>query len=443
MTAASVALTRLLASVEMARAYTLAVMLTILGSFAIESMSGLPTLLAAEAALCVIGVLILVVRREELTLLRLAPTTLLFFVVWALASALWSTGAGKSFQGWCALVGVAILAIVVGHIRDTLQTVRALGDALRWMLAISLGMEIFSGLLIDMPITFLAIEGNLAFGGPLQGIFGSRNMLGFIAVIAVITFEVERRTLSVPQAIAVPSVVLAGLLAVMSASPTVLVLAVAVGVATIALSLVRRADTATRPRWQWTIAIVTTLGLIVAFVLRHPIIRMLDAGSDFSTRADLWNVLLDYWQKRPIHGWGWYGPWQTGQYPLNAINYFTDDRHASALNAYFDTLLQLGAAGLVLFLLLGGIALVRSWLVASIRRSIVYAWTPLVLVTLAVDSMFESFTLTGAGWFLLVLCALRAGQSRSWRENIDAAQTGTITTLPPEENHYGGDGQGS
>ena len=35
--------------------------------------------------------------------------------------------------------------------------------------------------------------------------------------------------------------------------------------------------------------------------------------------------------------------------------------------------------------------------------------------------MFESFTLVGIGWLTLVLCAVRAGQSRSWRERIDAA----------------------
>ena len=38
--------------------------------------------------------------------------------------------------------------------------------------------------------------------------------------------------------------------------------------------------------------------------------------------------------------------------------------------------------------------------------------------------MFESFTLFGFGWLLLVLCAVRAGQSRSWRERIDAIDEG-------------------
>ena len=84
--------------------------------------------------------------------------------------------------------------------------------------------------------------------------------------------------------------------------------------------------------------------------------------------------------------------------------------------AYFDVLLQAGWIGLIFFVALAGVALVRSWIDASERRSIVYAWTPLVLVALLVDSMFESFTLAGMGWMLLVVCAVRAGQSRSWRE---------------------------
>ena len=171
------------------------------------------------------------------------------------------------------------------------------------------------------------------------------------------------------------------------------------------------------------------LALTAAFALRHAIIALLDAGSDFSIRATLWNTILDFVALKPIEGWGWFGAWARGEYPFTYINFLLDDRHQSALNAFFDVLLQLGTAGLVLFLLLGGVALVRSWLVASVRRSVVYAWTPITLITLAVDSVFESFTLVGAGWFLLVLCALRAGQSRSWRENIDAAHTGVIPTL--------------
>lgn len=433
MTTSQARLSRLLGSVEMARAYTLTALGATFGSFAIERMTSAMTFATIIMILGILGVAILFVRREELSLLRIAPTSLLMFLLLALISILWTTDRADTFTGWLWLLGFALLAITIGHIRDTLQTVRAIGDTLRVMLALSLGVEILSGILLDVPILFLDVEGNLAIGGPIQGLFGTRNMLGFIAVIALITFVIEWRTQSLAAPIAVPSIGLAGFLALLSASPTVLVLAFAVGVVTLALTIVRHTPSRRRNFVQWMLGALVAAALGVAFVFRHQIIAWMGAGSDFSTRADLWNQILDFVAVKPLQGWGWFGPWQRGEYPFTYINYLLDDRHETALNAYFDVLLQLGIVGLLLFLLLGGVALVRSWLVASARRSVVYAWTPLVLVTLAVDSMFESFTLAGAGWFMLVLCALRAGQSRSWRESIDAANTGVIPTLRAQE----------
>ncbi|TFB17633.1 O-antigen ligase family protein [Microbacterium sp. 3H14] len=426
-------LVRLLGSVELARAFALATLTTVFASYAIERMTSKVTLATIITVLCFLGAAILWVRRDELSLLRIAPSSLIAFLGWALVSLVWTTDRSDTLFGWMSLFGYAFLAITIGHIRDTLQTVRAIGDTLRALLAVSLGLEILSGILLDLPFTFLAIQGNLAEGGPIQGLFGSRNMLGFIAVIALITFVIEWRTQSVNPPLAVVSIGLAGSLAFLSASPTVLVLAVAVGTVTLALTIVRHTSPARRNIVQLVLGILVTLTLTIAFALRHQIIALLDAGSDFSIRASLWNTILDFVAVRPINGWGWFGEWARGEYPFTFINFQLDDHHQSALNAFFDVLLQLGAAGLVLFLLLGGVALIRSWLVASVRRSVVYAWTPIMLVTLAVDSMFESFTLVGAGWFMLVLCALRAGQSRSWRENIDAVHTGAIPTLRPQE----------
>ncbi|WP_314422901.1 O-antigen ligase family protein [uncultured Microbacterium sp.] len=423
---------RLLGSAEFARAFTIAVLAAVFGSYLIERMTSRVTLATIIGGLCLLGLGILWVRRAELSALRIAPSSLLAFLAWALVSLVWTTDKSDSFLGWLELLCFALLAITVGHIRDTLQTVRALGDTLRALLALSLALEILSGVLLDIPFVFLGIQGDLAVGGPIQGIFGSRNMLGFVTVIALITFFVEWRSQSLSARVAVPSMGLALLLAFLSASPTVLVLAAAVGTGAVALMIVRHAPPERRSVVQWVLGVLVTLALSAAFLLRHSIIALMNAGSDFSIRATLWNKILDFVALKPIEGWGWFGSWARGEYPFTFINFQLGDRHQSALNAYFDVLLQLGTAGLVLFLLLGGIALVRSWLVASVRRSVVYAWTPLMLVTLAVESMFESFTIVGAGWFMLVLCALRAGQARSWRENIDAANTGAIPTLRSE-----------
>jgi len=426
------ALRALLDSAEFARAYTLASLTAVFGSFLIEHLASRATLVTIITVLAVIGVVILMTRRAELSLLRFAPSSLLAFLLLAFASMFWSADSSTTLSGWATLLGYAVIAITIGHVRDTLQTVRAIGDTLRWLLSISLGLELLSGVLLDTPFTRLGIEGNLALGGPIQGIFGTRNMLGLMAVVALITFVIEWRTQSVSRGVGVASVALGGFLALLSASPTVVVLAAAVGVATTALTLVRHARPERRTMVQWMLGAGVAVALALAFALRHQIIRFLDAGSDFSMRADLWNLLLDFSAQQPLAGWGWFGPWPENEFPFIYMNFLLDQSHRSALNAYFDALLQLGWIGLALFLILGGVALVRSWLVASVRRSVVYAWTPLLLVTLAVESMFESFTLTGAGWVLLVLCALRAGQSRSWREVIDAAHTGVVPTLRPE-----------
>ncbi len=423
----------LLSSAEFAQAYALTALAATFGSFAIQRLTSSVTLVAVISLLAVVGLGILWVRRAELTLLRFAPSSLLAFLALALLSALWTTDTGDTLNGWIALLGYTVIAITIGHVRDTLQTVRAIGDTLRWLLVLSLGLELLSGVLLDMPFPFLGIQGNLAGGGPIQGIFGTRNMLGFVAVIALITFVIEWRSRSVTRGVGVASIALAGMLALLSSSPSVVVLAAGVGVATAALSIVRHAPPERRALAQWALGALVTVGLLTAFALRHQIIRVLDAGSDFSTRADLWNQLLEFIAERPVLGWGWFGRWPADEFPFVYVNILLEDTHRSALNAYFDVLLQLGWVGLVLFLVLGGVALVRSWLVASVRRSVVYAWTPLVLVTLAIESMFESFTLAGAGWLLLVLCALRAGQTRSWREDLDAAQTETMPTLPPQE----------
>ena len=426
----------LLASAALARAYTISVLGAVFSAFAIERIAGRVTYVTIIVGLCVLGVGMLIARRREISLVRLVPTTVVLFVAWAFASVFWSQDASGSIWSWITTAGLALLAVTIGHVRDTLQTARALGDVMRVLLSISLGVEVLAGVLLDMPMRFLGIQGNIAQLGPIQGIFGTRNMLGFVAVIALITFLIEYRTQSVRVGVSVFSVVLAGGLAALSDSPTVLVLAVAVGLAVGALALVRHARPEGRSALQWTLGGIVVAGLAIGYAARHPIIALLGAGSDFAMRVTLWNTMVDYLRTKPVQGWGWFGAWNQGEFPFSAINYTLRTSHATGLNAYFDVLLQLGWIGLLLFTAMAGVALVRSWLDASERRSVIYAWTPLVLVALLVDSMFESFTLNGFGWLLLVLCAVRAGQSRSWRERLGSGDDGPV--LPHVQERQSG-----
>ncbi|WP_417562210.1 O-antigen ligase family protein [Microbacterium sp.] len=422
-------LPELLRSAAMARAFTLATFGAVFASYAIQWLAGPVTFITIVAGLCVVGVGMLIARRHELSFLRLVPISLLVFVCWVLLSIVWSTSPADTVTGCIALLGVAVIAIVIGHVRDTLQTVRALGDVMRWLLSISLALEIVIGILMKTPVHWFGIEGNIIRLGPVEGIFGSRNMLGFVAVIALVTFVVEWRTASIRPGLAVFSVAVGGVMAALSGSPTVLVVAAAVGIATAALFLVRHVRAHDRATVQWVLGAVVAVGLGTAYILRHQIIAA--AGSDFSIRANLWRVLSIYVRYHPVEGFGWFGTWPVEQYPFVSINFTLDKHYTTALNAYADLVLQVGWLGLFLFVAMAGIALIRSWLTAGERRAIVYAWTPLVLVALLSNSLFESFTLSGAGWLMLVVLMVRAGQSRSWRERLDAASADAV--LPAEE----------
>ncbi len=429
----------LLSSAALARAFTVTVFATAFGAFAITAVAGAVTLATIATGLCILGVAILVARRDEIELVRLAPTTLVLLVTWAGISAFWSGATTTALAGWAQLVGLAVLAVVIGHVRDALQTVRALGDVLRWLLGVSLALEVLSGILLDLPIPFLGIQGAITDLGPVQGLFGTRNALGFVTVIALITFLVEFRTQSVSAGVAIGSVVLGGVLAALSGSPTVIVVALVTAASAVALWGVRRVPPERRRAVQIALGVGVAVAVAVVSATRAPLVAALGAQDDLETRTRVWTRVIDVAEIRPVQGFGWFGAWDPDTIPFALVNLADGTANASALNAYLDVLLQLGWVGLLLFLALGGLALARGWLVAGERRSVVHAWAPLTLVALLTVSLFESFTLTGPGWLLLALCAVRAGQSRSWRERLDLRVTDAARPAPTADDPAPGD----
>jgi O-antigen ligase len=385
---------------------------------------------AVITGLCVLGAAMLIARRRELRAFEIMPTTLLLLLLWLLLTVFWSRSASATLQGWLQLAAPTFLAIVVAQFRDTLQTVRSTGDALRFLLTGSLAIEILSGILLDVPVPFLGIAGNLADGGPIQGLFGTRTMLGLVTILALITFLVEWRTRSVPPGLSAYSVALAVILALFTGSPIVLGMAVIAGIATGTLSIVRRTPARRRTSLQWAIAAVLAIAGILVYTFRRPLVYWLNAEPDFLTRSQLWNSVLDISAERPVHGWGWVGTWPDHLLPYTIIRFATGTNHTSALNAWMDVLLQAGAAGVVLLVGFAGLALARAWVTASERRSTVYTWPPLVIVTLLADSVVTSSLLGSFGWFLLVVCATRASLVRGWRSGLDTGPESPAWRVP-------------
>lgn len=388
---------------------------------AVRALIGWPGLLAGLAALIVLCAVSLVARWRAVEWYGILPLTILVFVGWCAASVLWSTTPGRSLAGVAYLIAYTVLGVYIALMRDTIQIVRAFGDVMRVLLAVSLALEVLSGVLLDLPIAFLGIAGDIASLGPIQGVFGSRNLLGFVALIALLTFLVEWRTKIAQRGPAIASLTLAGLCLLLSGSPTTWIALGAALVATLALYGLRRAKPATRWNWQFALLATGAVVLVAGWIFRVRIIEILDARGEFDVRLDVWRELSRYLNNNPLQGWGFVGPWPR-QTPYTWIELATGKAHESALNAYLDAYFQVGVIGAILFAALVGVALVRAWLLASTRRSVVYVWPALMLVVIAVTSFAESFALIEGGWMLLVVCAVKAARDMSWRDALAQAR---------------------
>src|SRR3954469_14198598 len=149
----------------------------------IRALIGWPGLTGALAVLVILSALSFIAQRHLVEWHGLLPVTIIAFVGWCALSIFWSDYQWATAGGVVYQLSFAFLALYIALVRDAIQIVRVVGDVLRFLLAVSLSLEVVSGLLLDLPIKFLGIQGNIALGGPIQGLFGSRNQLSIVALI--------------------------------------------------------------------------------------------------------------------------------------------------------------------------------------------------------------------------------------------------------------------
>jgi len=170
--------------------------------------------------------------------------------------------------------------------------------------------------------------------------------------------------------------------------------------------------------WQIVTGSIALIAAVVAFVFRSRIIDVLHAGDVINVRYDVWIQMWELIPTYQLQGWGWLGTWREDMVPYSIINALNDTPHENGLNAYLDVYLQVGLIGALLFVLLLALALSRSWLLASNKRSVIYVWPALILPALVTVSFAESSMLVESGWLLLVICSVKAAQGMSWRDAL-------------------------
>ncbi|PZE84961.1 O-antigen ligase family protein [Curtobacterium sp. MCBD17_032] len=384
-----------------------------------EALLGTAGVDAALAVLFLLAGLSLLGQRYRIEWHGVLPLSLLAFVGYCALSVLWSEYSWVALRGTVSTVGFVGLGLYLALGRDLVQVIRASGDAFRIMLVTALGLEVLSGLVLDVPFPALGIRGDIAYGGPIQGIGGTRNFMGLIAAMALVTFVVEFLTRSVTTWRAVASTALAVLALMLVQSPITGLAMVALAATALALWSLRHAKPATRPVVNGVLGAAVLLLVAIGVLFRHRVLAEIGAAGGTATRFDLWAQIRTFAAVHPIQGWGWVGSW-----PHEAVvPYVTfldpdDNRFTSGLNAFVDAWLQIGLGGTIILGLTALLAFARAWVTATTFPGVAYVWPAAVLVLLGVTSTAESYLLHGAGLMVFVTVLVVAARRRSWRRHL-------------------------
>jgi len=381
-------------------------------------------------AICVILLVLAVVELIHARVdLRRLPFALIGFLLLTVVSIFWSDYPGATVVGWAATFSVTFFAIFLATVLDLETMLRALGVALRWILALSLVFELVVAAFIRHPVLPFFVDYStlhkipaafywsrdlLFHGGQIQGIQGNSNLLALTALLALIVFAVQwvsrtasRVWLGFWAAVAVACLAL-------TRSSTVLIALAAVVLVGVFLGLVRATSGARRGVVYGGGAVVA-LGIAAVGVFANGVVlKVLGKSAELTHRTEIWHRVLELANQRPVAGWGWVGYWVPWVEPFKHLAVINGVTYLQAHDAWIDIFFQLGVIGLIVFGLLVATTLVRSWIMAieagPRRARLVELFPFLVMIALIVHSIAESRLLVEILFALLVISAIRSAQ---------------------------------
>jgi O-antigen ligase len=368
---------------------------------------------------------------------RRLPIWLLMFLGFAALSITWSAYPGASALGVALTLATTAVAAFLATCLSWEEVLETFSDTMRWILGLSLLFEFIVAAFVRRPLLPFWVDyselekiprafywsRNLLFeGGRIQGIVGNANILGMLALLALIVFTLRLAARKGSPVWGWLWVAVAIATLALTRSSTVIVAGVAVVLVAAFLAIVRRTSGGARLTVFASGIALAIVVAVVAFIARGPLLGLLGKSSDLTNRLDIWQTVGELALQRPVAGWGWVSYWVPWVEPFDDLVVIRGVTYLQAHNAWLDVFLQLGAIGVGLFALLVLGALVRSWGMAAELQRIRYApaelrWPEaaaplLLLVALLVQSLAESRLIIEIGFALLVVIAVKTG----WRD---------------------------
>jgi O-antigen ligase len=353
-----------------------------------------------------LGAVLVLLRTDGARLMAVrVPLAVLGFLTWACVSWFWSADRASTVSEIIELGIIAVPAMVAGVLLGLDRVRVAVTRAVKLMLAVS--------------VTVLLVAPGWATapnpGDPAPGwsaTFSHKNGLGFFCLYAAVAlfFDGSRWRWAWLLATVV--------LLVGSQSSTALALVVAVtGIVMWRSST--QAFLATHQKSAYRLLSLTALAFGGAALLTRPSLATDALGRDLSLtgRTDIWLPVQRQIRQHVEVGLGWGGVWRPASRPT--LEMWREARFEAfyAHNGYLDIMLQLGAVGAVLFLLVLGGTLWRLVRMPATRGPL---WSVFLLTVLTIAAVTESGPFTsGIGLLSILVIAASAMQRQEAGPPLD------------------------
>ena len=393
----------------------------------------------AVGLVCLVGAIWALAQADWLRVLKQTPVELYLLLLLMLSSSLWSAYGTETWISFGVQLWVSIVAIFFVATFDWKQILTFLATAIRVIIFGSFLIELiassFKGIFGTLlPANFtelnqaLAKSGHLFDGGRIQGLLGNANYVAAWALMGVIIFAIEIAVKKITRWISISSLVAAVLMIWVAKSAGIIFATIAVLLATIVSLLAEGKDKATRHRYYRVAWSVAGFAMFFVLVFRRSVFELLGKSPDMTHRSDIWRKVFSLISQRPLEGWGFTGVWAPGTKPLDKLVVINGETYYQAHNAYLDMWLQLGAVGLILFLILLVRTFIKTWRLGVHHSNPLYLWPMLILVTQLVRGVTESRLLIQSAMFMLILFAVKSYDPESSLE--ENAKTTKINQLP-------------
>ena len=331
-----------------------------------------------------------------------SPLTVVLLLL-ALVSTLWSLSPADTLRRCVALLGTSLFGLYLAARFDPRELIRLLGWAFAVIMALS--------------VLFVLANPGVGISGPphpgaWRGVFAHKNVLGQTMLLALVTFLVlsaTSRKKGWPIGLAVAA---AALLILSTAKTPVAAASVLMIVALLIRAIHRYPD---RAGYLGAIAVIGIVAApLIMFVILEPVLTLLGRDLTLTGRTEIWQLLWDAIQRRPLLGYGYSGFWTASTGPVLDVWFVTGWQVPNAHNGFLDLLLSFGAIGLMLYGLLFLRTMVR--MLHAVRQGDAWSalWSICVLTLFLIYGFVESNVMeqNTVSWVLFVAIAAHAGRPR-------------------------------